>query len=163
MDYTANYQLPQWVDSDRILRTDFNDSYQKIETALSGLQTEVDAKAEASTVEAVSQSLSAKGNCQLYTITYVGTGGYGSSKKCTLTFPGEPLAVLIGECGSNGIFLIALRGMQQTFAQNSGSSVNSLTWGTNTLSWYNHQAASGQLNSSGVTYRVVALIANDAA
>ena len=34
MDYTANYQLPQWVDSDRILRTDFNSAYQKLDAAL---------------------------------------------------------------------------------------------------------------------------------
>ena len=157
MDYTANYQLPQWVDSDRILRTDFNSAYQKLDAALDGIQAEVDSNAQSTAA-----ALSEKGNCQLYTATYVGTGSYGSSQKSSLTFPGEPLAVLIGECGGSGIFLVALRGMQQTFAQSSGSSVNSLTWGTNTLSWYNHQAASGQLNGSGVTYRVAALLAMDA-
>ena len=157
MDYTANYQLPQWVDSDRILRTDFNSAYQKLDAALDGIQAEVDANDAANTA-----AHAAFGNCQLYTATYVGTGSYGSSQKSSLTFPGEPLAVLIGECGGSGIFLVALQGMQQTFAQSSGSSVNSLTWGTNTLSWYNHQAASGQLNGSGVTYRVAALLAMDA-
>ena len=158
MDYTANYQLPQWVDSDRILRTDFNSAYQKLDAALDGIQAEVDANDAANTA-----AHAAFGNCQLYTATYVGTGSYGSSQKSSLTFPGEPLAVLIGECRGSGIFLVALQGMQQTFAQSSGSSVNSLTWGTNTLSWYNHQAASGQLNGSGVTYRVAALLAMDEA
>ena len=158
MDYTDNYQLPQWVESDRILRTDFNSAYQKLDAALDGIQAEVDANA-LSTAAALSE----KGNCQLYTATYVGNGLYGDSHKNIHTFPGSPLAVLIGECGGSGIFLVALRGMQQTFAQNSGASVNSLTWGTNTLSWYNHQAASGQLNGSGVTYRVAALLAMDEA
>ena len=154
MDYTANYQLPQWVDSDRILRTDFNSAYQKLDAAL---------KINADGLAANTAAHAGFGNCQLYTTSYVGNGLYDSNNKNTLTFPGTPLAVFIGECGGNGIFLVALQGMQQTFAQSSGSSVNSLTWGTNTLSWYNHQAASGQLNGSGVTYRVVALIANDAA
>ena len=152
MDYTANYQLPQWVDSDRILRTDFNSAYQKLDAAL---------KTNADGLAANTAAHAAFGNCQLYTATYVGNGLYGDSHKNIHTFPGSPLAVLIGECGGSGIFLVALRGMQQTFAQNSGASVNSLTWGTNTLSWYNHQAASGQLNGSGVTYRVAALLAMD--
>ena len=29
MNYTQHYQLPQWVETDRILRTDFNDAYPK--------------------------------------------------------------------------------------------------------------------------------------
>ena len=158
MDYTANYQLPQWVESDRILRTDFNSAYQKLDAAL-----KTNADGLAAETAARTAALSEKGNCQLYTATYVGNGLYGDSHKNIHTFPGSPLAVLIGECGGSGIFLVALRGMQQTFAQNSGASVNSLTWGTNTLSWYNHQAASGQLNGSGVTYRVAALLAMDEA
>ena len=35
MNYTQNYQLPQWVETDRILMEDFNDMTQKLETALS--------------------------------------------------------------------------------------------------------------------------------
>lgn len=37
MNYTENYQLPQWEETDRILRADFNDSNSKIDTALSTL------------------------------------------------------------------------------------------------------------------------------
>ena len=156
MDYTTNYQLPVWAETDRILMEDFNDSYQKIEGALSGLRDDVDAN-----TSGLSENTAAHagfGNCQLYATSYVGTGGYGSSNPNSLTFPGTPLAVFIGECSDFGIFLLALRGMQQTFAQSSGVSVNKLTWGVSSLSWYHHQAASGQLNSSGTTYRVVALL-----
>ena len=34
MTYTTNYQLPQWVKSDRILMENFNDANQKIDAAL---------------------------------------------------------------------------------------------------------------------------------
>ena len=37
MDYTQNYQLPTWVETDRILRTDFNDMTDKLDAALAGL------------------------------------------------------------------------------------------------------------------------------
>ena len=35
MEYTTNYQLPVWAETDRILRTDFNDAFDTIEDALS--------------------------------------------------------------------------------------------------------------------------------
>ena len=38
MNYTQNYQLPQWVETDRILMDDFNDMAEKIEDGLSGLE-----------------------------------------------------------------------------------------------------------------------------
>ena len=35
MNYTTNYHLPQWSESDRILMGDFNDAMSRIETGLS--------------------------------------------------------------------------------------------------------------------------------
>ena len=64
MNYTQNYQLPQWVETDRILMEDFNDAFDTIESAMSGF-----------------------GNCQVYTTSYVGTNRFGSSDRNTLTFP----------------------------------------------------------------------------
>ena len=37
MNYTQHYQLPQWVETDRIMMDDFNDLTQKIDSGLSGL------------------------------------------------------------------------------------------------------------------------------
>lgn len=34
MNYTENYQLPQWVESDRVLMEDFNDTNAKVDQAL---------------------------------------------------------------------------------------------------------------------------------
>ena len=38
MNYTENYQLPQWVASDRVLMADFNDAMSKTDQALLGLE-----------------------------------------------------------------------------------------------------------------------------
>ena len=38
MNYTQNYQLPQWESSDRILMEDFNEAMEKLEDGLSGLE-----------------------------------------------------------------------------------------------------------------------------
>ena len=45
--YTSNYQLHQWVSEDDFLRTDFNTDFQKIDTALAGLQDGVELKCRA--------------------------------------------------------------------------------------------------------------------
>ena len=45
--YTSNYQLHQWVPEDDFLRTDFNTDFQKIDTALAGLQDGVELKCRA--------------------------------------------------------------------------------------------------------------------
>ena len=37
MDYTTNYQLPAWAETDRILRTDFNEAFDTIDEALETL------------------------------------------------------------------------------------------------------------------------------
>ena len=38
LNYTENYQLPQWVASDRVLMADFNDAMSKTDQALLGLE-----------------------------------------------------------------------------------------------------------------------------
>ena len=38
MNYTENYQLPQWEETDRVLMEDFNDANQKVDSALKILQ-----------------------------------------------------------------------------------------------------------------------------
>ncbi len=147
MNYTANYQLPQWVDSDRILRTDFNSAYQKLDAAL---------KTNADGLAANTAAIANKGNCQLYTASYVGNGAYGSGSPNNLTFPAQPLAVFVAECGSNGLAFWALQGMVTCHA--SGNSVGlTLSWGGASCSWFCSSGPIGQLNAAGVTYQVAAL------
>jgi len=40
-----------------------------------------------------------------------------------------------------------------------GGALFYITWSGNTVHWYNHMSDSGQMNSSGTTYHVVALLA----
>ena len=39
MNYTTNYHLPQWVEEDRIMMTDFNEAMESIEEGLTTTQT----------------------------------------------------------------------------------------------------------------------------
>ncbi|MCI8657455.1 MAG: hypothetical protein HFF72_08460 [Oscillospiraceae bacterium] len=53
MNYTEKYHLPQWEETDRIMRTDFNDAMARIEVGLSDTverDAEIEAKAEAAAV-----------------------------------------------------------------------------------------------------------------
>lgn len=43
MEYTSNYHLPQWVESDRIMMGDFNEAMASIESGLSTAQGSADA------------------------------------------------------------------------------------------------------------------------
>ena len=45
-NYTPNYGLHQWEPGDNFLRTDFNQDFAKIDTAIKALETATDAKVE---------------------------------------------------------------------------------------------------------------------
>ena len=80
--YTENYQLHQWVPEDDFLRTDFNTDFQKIDTALAGLQTALD------------------GKCQLKRGNFNGNGG---SSRQVITGP-TPQALIL----SNGSTVVTV-------------------------------------------------------
>ena len=82
--YTENYQLHQWVPEDDFLRTDFNTDFQKIDTALAGLQTALD------------------GKCQLKRGNFNGNGG---SSRLVITGP-TPEAVILST-GSTVVSVIS--------------------------------------------------------
>lgn len=162
---TTNYQLNQWEPTDQVLRTDFNADNAQIDAVLEN-------KADTDELEILSNavnSLEGKGalleaaiaqcgNCNIYTTSYVGTGVYGNDEPNSLTFPRTPLIVFIGDCGNDGRFFYAIQGMTKTFTQATGYSVNTLAWSGSTLTWSHHMGPSGQMNNSGTTYKVVALL-----
>ena len=45
MDYTTNYHLPQWVESDRILMEDFNQAMAGIDTGIKAAQDTAEGRA----------------------------------------------------------------------------------------------------------------------
>lgn len=74
---TPNYKLSRWAGTDRVLVEEFNDNWDKIDTALSNR------------------------NCQFYTESYVGNGETTKS----FTFPGKPIMVII-VCHNNVTYLL---------------------------------------------------------
>ena len=164
MNYTQNYQLPQWAESDRILMDDFNDSYQKIDAALQALETD---KGSQEDLDIFSSTLAGcifdiydlqheTGNCQIQMSDYVGTGACGSGNPTVLHFTkGEPILVLIlDDTHDNDMRMIR---EAATARCSNGASASFLTWGSDQVSWYSQNAA-GQMNESGETYHVLALL-----
>ena len=150
-NHTTNYNLNQWAATDKVLRTEFNEDNEKIDAAL---------KSHDDELAGLEAAIGAKGNCKIYTTSYIGDGTYGESSPNSITFPSEPVLVFIGSAGDDGRELLALRGTTKAYAQASGYSLITLNWNGNTLMWSNHLGASSQLNNSGTTYVVVGLLAS---
>ena len=151
MDYTTNYQLPVWAETDRILMEDFNDSYEKIENALSGLRDDVDANT--SGLSANTTGLAAKGNCQLYHTSYVGTG----TLNCSFTVPGNPIAVF-AMGGSGAVWGIRGAGTGANLNSNGNTCPIRVTLSNQSVSWNSDMAGSLACNASGTTYRLLVLL-----
>ena len=158
MTYTTNYQLPQWVKSDRIMMDDFNDANSKIDAALHGLRTDVDAHETANTAAHASF-----GNCRAVTGTYTGQGRYGADTPNTLTFPHRPLLVIIHPNtyaqGHSLTRLLLLQGSTFAFSyMDLPPSQCDVVWSGNSVSWHNASSDTYQCDRSGTTYRYVALL-----
>ena len=144
-NYTENYNLCQWEATDQVLRTEFNEDNTKIDAVLTSIQT----------------ILNGKGNCQMWTTTYKGTGGYGTNSFNYLTFPARPLMVgIFNTTGPEYMFLTY--GMGAAYVQSIPLVRNQVQWEENTVRWCLHDIsdALGQMNAGGYIYRVVAILEN---
>lgn len=100
MDKTANYNLPQWVETDPIRMKPFNDAFDGIDLALKAnadaAQALQSGKADAQTVSALAKNLGAAGhNCRVAFGSYVGDGNVGQATPTTLASPFYPVLVLV--------------------------------------------------------------------
>ena len=174
-NYTPNYQLCQWEAEDPVRKADFNTDNARIDAAIKAVDSRVTglsgSKASTSalnslksTVDSLSATvaghtgaLSKKGNCVLYSTTYVGNGKSGAANKRTLTFPHKPAAVLVTYLN---MFMIMVQGSASTAIHTGMLSINNaLTWSGNSVSWYCTDAnTQNMMNNSGVIYHVVALL-----
>ena len=148
-NYTTNYQLNQWEAGDQVLRTEFNQDNQKIDTALAGLAAK-NTKLETAVLN--------KGNCQLWTTSYVGTG----SGFTTVIFPQKPRLVFV--TGVDNRYSITLvQGVTSAFTNFGRYAYNvQVTWSETGVTFYQPDGYQDyQCNQSGVTYLVVAVIAVD--
>ena len=93
MNKTANYQLNQWVKSDRVLMDDFNADNAKLDAAIKAVDTKADGKAAQSALDAAKATIPkvAAGVC---------TGNGEESQKISLGF--TPKAVFL--CRQDGFF-----------------------------------------------------------
>ncbi len=131
-----------------------------LQTTVNGLKT---SKADKTALDALkttvaqhTATLSGKGNCQLYTTSYTGSGVFGAESPTSLTFPKKPVAVFI-TIGPSRLFLF--QGDDQSWSESYDGGFTSVkvTWTGNTVKWYTGHAE-GQMNVNRRTYRVIALL-----
>ena len=149
--YTPNYGLHQWVPEDQFRRTEFNEDFLKIDTALaakadtgstsstiSNLQSQLSGKASASALNSLSATVNTK--CRVVVGFYTGTGqsmdvNLGAAPKAVFLVNGVAILCNIQGGGKN----------RQLSLNSSGFTVDPYTSGEN----FNYQ---------GTPYRYVALI-----
>ena len=132
MENTSNYGLKRWDGGDRILHTEFNDNWDKIDTAIKG---------NADGVAALQTALASCGNCKIVYGTYTGNGKSGSANPNKLTFDGKPVLVIVQAQSNTTDFdfhLRLVRGCGWAVCDRGNYSyTNSVAWGENYVSWYN--------------------------
>ena len=149
---TPNYRLSRWAGTDRILVEEFNDNWDKIDTAL---------KSSADGVAALQTALASCGNCKIVYGTYTGNGKSGSANPNKLTFDGKPVLVIVQAQSNTTDFdfhLRLVRGCGWAVGDRGNYSyTNSVAWGENYVSWYNDKAET-QFNLQNSVYSYIALI-----
>ena len=149
-NYTTNYQLNQWEAGDQVLRTEFNQDNQKIDTALAGL---------AAQNEELEVAVASKGNCHFYTTSYIGTGQVGANNPCTLSFPAKPIFFFVRQMDA-AYWIAEFYGSPDVHVcvPNGAAVFCTVSWSGNVVSWYHASNATSQMNKSGETYQVFAFL-----
>lgn len=154
-NHTEHYGLSQWERTDKVVMEDFNADNAKIDAAIKAVERRADAKADTSALEALSQTVAGRGNCQIVTGQYIGYGQYGQSSPNSLTFEKPPVLVLISEYNT----LVMAQGSSHGFVlQNGTSEMVDVSWSGNSVSWYDNNVYD-QMNAAGKVYHYVAFLA----
>ena len=145
MQKTTNYNLNQWESTDPIRREDFNADNAAIDMALAAMA-------------------AGMSSCRVAYGSYDGTNEYGAESPVTLSFDFKPLLVVVsddkyGTDLSNPMVLCHGQSMGLSVCgyQDSFSSVMSVSWGENSVSWYNATNDLLQNNNASHTYHYVVL------
>ena len=159
MEKTANYGLPKWVETDPIKMKPFNDAFDDIDKALKTNADAVAAKADASAVTAIAQTIANGKICRVKYGSYIGDGTYGAANPVSIECDFYPLLVLVSNASSNHYW--ALRGINNFYYSNNRDNV--MTWGNINVSWYYPQddqyypPAGNQMNKDGTIYYYLVL------
>ena len=157
MNQTTNYQLSQWDEEDRILRTDFNSDNAKIDAALEENTSAIAAETEAR-MAAINDLAEAR-NCRVVTMNYSGDG----QTSRTFTFSSKPMLVIVF---GNSRWMLTINGSSlvvQSYlsSSSSGGSTNlqSASWSGSSVTFSSPNSdASGICNWSGAAYRLLAIL-----
>ena len=159
---TPNYRLSRWEGTDRILVEEFNDNWDKIDTAIKGnagaIAAEVSARESGdSTLRTTLQAALAKcGNCQIFVGAFTGDGAAAR----TLTFSGKPLYLLVttAEGHRKNRSLSMIRGTTTTYADVSDyNSVTAVSWTDTSVTFETPNTAYG-VNIDQTAYVYMALL-----
>ena len=159
---TPNYRLSRWEGTDRILVEEFNDNWDKIDTAIKGnagaIAAEVSARESGdSTLRTTLQAALAKcGNCQIFVGAFTGDGAAAR----TLTFSGKPLYLLVTtvEGHRKNRSLSMIRGTTTTYADVSDyNSVTAVSWTDTSVTFETPNPAYG-VNIDQTAYVYMALL-----
>ena len=100
------------------------------------------------------------GGVRIATGSYTGTGTYGASNPCSLTFPFSPELVIVRH-------MVLMRGAGDTFhstssnGSSSSNAKNTAIWTETGVEWYCSQSyqpsASAQMNAEGAVYNYLAI------
>ena len=181
---TPNYQLSRWKGTDRVLMEEFNDNWDKIDTAIksnagaiaaevsaresgdstlrttlqAALSTEVSARESGdSTLRTTFQAALAKcGNCQIFVGAFTGDG----SAARTLSFSGKPLFVLVTTADGHrkNRSLTMIRGTSKTYADvTDTNSVTGVSWTDTSVTFETPNTTYG-MNAAQTKYLYMALL-----
>ena len=143
---TPNYKLSRWAGTDRILMEEFNDNWDKIDTAL---------KSNADGATEALAALKNCGNCGIYYETYTGNG----KLTMTRTFPGKPLIIFISPEDGGDHAQLFIRGCSTAMCLCGSDQFSpKLTWTGNTVTWKASAQPSEVANYNGTHYHLVALL-----
>ncbi len=145
MNYTGNYQLPQWEKSDRIMMEDFNDMTAKMDASLTQI---------AAVAAQHGQTIPLLGNCRVQVGSYVGNGhSLDPTKAIHIGYTERPIMILIG--GMDGGFGVLIGNCPKGLNLAVGySRLLSAEWTDTGVDWYNAER-SNQLNALGVYYHYI--------
>lgn len=120
-----------------------NDVFQQIKTLIDNVQASADGKA------------------RIQTGSYVGTGTYGASNPCSLTFDFVPKILIINGQGKTnvGVYntsISIVRNINSMYIFGNNSQhlfyFTNIIWNNNSISWYSNDSSYAQANNSNTTY-----------
>ena len=142
--------LHLWEPTDQVLRTEFNENWQKIDTAAAGLREDL-----TQGLEEVTETLATGGAiARIAWGTYTGTGTHGQDHPTSLTFDFFPVLVIVGcaEHANNTEWpTIMLRGVGICKGDNV-TYPSALTWTDNGVVWWNYDSEEYQNNAVRTYY-----------